>query len=405
MNNYDVIVVGGGASGFFTAINIACKKPNLKILILERGKDVLQKVKVSGGGRCNVTHAEFIPLALSKNYPRGEKELRGPFHKYMTGDVMEWFEERGVSLKIEEDGRVFPVTDSSQTIINCFLAEAKKYNVEIVTSELVTSFAQSDDGWKLQTKKGNTFLTKILVVATGSQTKTWEQMKELGMQIIEPVPSLFTFNCKDERIQGLAGIAVKSQVAVREAKLKNEGPVLITHWGFSGPAILKLSAWGARELFGLNYQFQLQINWTNMDNFESGKAFLIDYKDENSRQFVLKNPLYGLPKRLWEKLAQSALITEKQKWADVSKKQIIALSNQLTQCTFNINGKSTFKDEFVTAGGVNLKEIDFKTFKSQKLPNCYMVGEVLNVDAITGGFNFQNAWTSGYLAAQDIVIR
>jgi len=402
MNSYDVIVIGGGASGFFTAVNIAEKSPALKILILERGKEVLQKVKVSGGGRCNVTHAEFIPKELSKNYPRGERELKGPFHSFMTGDVMEWFENRGVSLKIEEDGRVFPVSNSSQTILNCFLNEAKKYKIQIETSQLVIKFEPQENGnWQLETKT-NQFLAKKIVIATGSQSKVWKQLVDLGLQIVLPVPSLFTFNCKDPRIQNLPGVTVKSQVEVKQAKLKNEGPVLITHWGFSGPAILKLSAWGARELNKLEYKFDLQINWTDTENFESCKEFLKGQKFESPKQQVLKNPLFELPKRLWEQFAIASKITEKQRWANLNKKQVVDLATQLTLCVFKIDGKSTFKDEFVTAGGVDLKEINFKNFKSNKLPNCFLVGEVLNIDAITGGFNFQNAWTSGFLAAKEI---
>jgi len=358
--NYDVVIIGGGASGFFTAINTAERNPKLKILIVERGKEVLQKVKISGGGRCNVTHAEFIPKELAKKYPRGERELRGPFHSFMTGDVMEWFEDRGVSLKIEEDGRVFPVSNSSQTIIDCFLGEAEKYAIEIETSQLVTEFLPLENNdWQLKTKQGKQLTTRKLVVATGSQSKVWKQLEGLGLEIIQPVPSLFTFNCKDSRIQSLPGVAVTSQVSIKQAKLKNEGPVLITHWGFSGPAILKLSAWGARELNALDYKFDLQVNWTNTENLESCKELLTEEKFENSRQLVFKNALFGLPKRLWEQLVKASVITEKQRWADLNKKQLIALASQLTLCTFEIEGKSTFKDEFVTAGGVDTKRDKF----------------------------------------------
>jgi len=404
VRNYDVIIIGGGASGFFTAINTAMRNPKLKILILERGKEVLQKVKISGGGRCNVTHAEFIPKELAKKYPRGERELRGPFHNFMTGDVMEWFEALGVALKIEEDGRVFPVSNSSQTIIDCFLTQVNKYNIQVETSQLVTEFLpQENKDWHLITKTNQQYKAKQLVVATGSQSKVWKKLKDLGLHVISPVPSLFTFNCNDSRIKNLSGIVVKSQVAIKQVKLKNEGPVLITHWGFSGPAILKLSAWGARELNNLDYTFDLHINWTNTENLESCKEFLIQEKFETPKQLVLKRVLFELPKRLWEQLVIASGITEKQRWADLNKKQLQSLASQLTLCTFKINGKSTFKDEFVTAGGVDLKEINFKTFQSNKLPNCFLVGEVLNIDAITGGFNFQNAWTSGYLASRAIV--
>lgn len=398
--NYDLIVIGGGASGFFTAINVCKNNPKLSVLILERAKEVLQKVKISGGGRCNVTHAEFIPNELTKKYPRGEKELRGPFHSFMTGDVMEWFENRGVELKIENDGRVFPVSNSSQTIIDCFLKEARDFNIEVVTSELVTDFVFSENQyWEVHTNSKKQLVAKKIVIATGSQSKTWKKLRKMGLNLIDPVPSLFTFNCKDDRISSLPGLSSKVQVSVKQIKLKNEGPVLITHWGFSGPSILKLSAWGARELHKLDYKFDLQINWTLTENFESCKEYLLLEKSDNSRQFVIKNPLFDLPKRLWEQLVLASVITDKQRWADVNKRQLVALATQLTLSSFKIEGKSTFKEEFVTAGGVDLKEVNFKTFEATKLPNCYIVGEALNIDAITGGFNFQNAWTSGYLAA------
>ena len=404
MKNYDVIIIGGGAAGFFTAINTATLNPNLSILILERAKNVLQKVRVSGGGRCNVTHAEFIPNELIKNYPRGEKELRGPFHSFMTGDTMEWFEQRGVELKIEEDGRIFPTSNSSETIIDCFLAEANKLNIKIETQQLVTEFKPTQEKWQLTTKSSSIFETNKLVIATGSQTKTWQQLKDLGVNIIEPVPSLFTFNSIDNRIKNLPGLAHNVSLSIKHTKLKSEGPLLITHWGFSGPAILRLSAWGARELNLLDYNFDLIINWTKIDSFESCRPYLLEEKEENPKQTLSKNPLYNIPKRLWRQIVIESGIPENQRWADINKKQLTALANELTRASYKIEGKSTFKDEFVTAGGVDLKEISFKNYQSNKLPNCYLVGEVLNIDAITGGFNFQNAWTGGFLAAQSIAI-
>ncbi len=402
MKSYDVIVVGGGAAGFFTAINVATLNSTLSVLILERAKTVLQKVRISGGGRCNVTHAEFIPNELVKNYPRGEKELRGPFHSFMTGDTMEWFEQRGVPLKIEDDGRIFPVSNSSESIITCFLAEAEKLGIEIKKQQLVTNFTSLESGWEIQTKTDQ-FKTKKLVIATGSQTKIWKQLNDLGLQTVTPVPSLFTFNSNDNRIASIPGVAVPVMASIAKTKLKTEGPLLITHWGFSGPAILKLSAWGARDLHELDYKFDLIVNWTKLDSFESCRPFLQDIKEETPKQIVVKNPLYELPKRLWLQLVLASGIFENQRWADVNKKQLTALANQLVRSTFRIDGKSTFKDEFVTAGGVDLKEINFKNYQSNKLKDCYLVGEVLNIDAITGGFNFQNAWTGGYIAAQSIV--
>lgn len=397
---FDIVIIGGGASGFFTAVNAVKMQPNLKILILERGKEVLQKVKISGGGRCNVTHAEFIPNELTKNYPRGNKELKGPFHKFSSGDVMQWFDDLGVPLKIENDGRVFPVSNSSQTIIDCFLQVAKQYNIQILTSQLVTDFVQQElNNWKVITKTKQVYKAKNIVIATGSQSKMWQMLEKKGLKNVSPVSSLFTFNCNDTRMETLPGISTRAKVAVKGQKLENVGPVLVTHWGFSGPAILKLSAWGARKFHECGYKFKLVINWTLDDNFEECRDYLESLKQLNSSQIIFKNPLYDLPKRLWQQIVIASKIQETQQWANVSKKQINALSNQLTQATFDIDGKSTFKEEFVTAGGVDLKEVDFKTFKSKKLPNCYIVGEALNIDAVTGGFNFQNAWTSGYLAA------
>lgn len=397
---FDVIVVGGGASGFFTALNAVKLEPKLKVLILERGKEVLQKVKISGGGRCNVTHAEFIPNELTKNYPRGNKELKGPFHRFSSGDVMQWFDDLGVELKIESDGRVFPVSNSSQTIIDCFMQVATKHQIQIETSQLVVNFdCLANGSWNIETKTGLTYSAKNLVIATGSQSKIWSLLQKKGLKKIAPVPSLFTFRCKDVRIENLPGISAVAKVSVKGVKLENIGPVLITHWGFSGPAILKLSAWGAPEFYKCGYNFQLVINWTLEQNFEECRNYLESLKRLDSTQIIFKHALYNLPKRLWQQMVIASKITETQQWGNTSKKQINALSNQLTQSTFDIDGKSTFKEEFVTAGGVDLKEVDFKTFESKKLSNCYIVGEALNIDAITGGFNFQNAWTSGYLAA------
>ncbi|WP_103865387.1 NAD(P)/FAD-dependent oxidoreductase [Aquimarina sp. I32.4] len=399
---YDLIIVGGGAAGFFTAINVAENNPELKIAILERGKEVLSKVRISGGGRCNVTHAEFIPNELSKNYPRGEKELKGPFHTFMTGDVMEWFDRRGVALKIEEDGRVFPVSDSSETIINCFLSTVKQLGVEILKNHIVKDFYQKDRGWIIQTNQAN-FVTKKLMIATGSNPKIWKQLQKLEHQTIEAVPSLFTFNIKDSRITNLSGVVTNATVRVKQSKLSSEGALLITHWGMSGPAILKLSAWGAVELNAKQYDFEIVINWlyeySQHEVFEELKAL----KEQYAKQQMYKYAQFGLPKRLWQSLVLASGIKNDMRWADTNKTQLKLLSDQLTQGVFAVKGKSTFKEEFVTAGGVDLKEIDFKTFQSKKHKNLYFAGEVLNIDAITGGFNFQNAWTGAYIAAQAIV--
>ena len=401
-NNFDVIIVGGGASGFFTAINIAENNPDLRIAILERGKEVLGKVKISGGGRCNVTHACFVPNVLTKFYPRGERELRGPFHTFCTGDVIEWFENNGVQLKTEEDGRMFPVSDSSQTIIDCFLNLAQENQIKVNTSCSVQAISQINDNWILETTQG-TLSCENLIMATGSNPKIWEMLTEKGHQIVSPVPSLFTFNIKDTRIKDLMGISVPNvTLKVKETKLKSNGPLLITHWGLSGPAILRLSAWGARELFDKNYQFTLQVNFLHEEVFDDVLVQLNELKLEHAKKTVVKKSPFDLTTRLWEQLVLASEINADAKWADLTKKQLVNLTNQLTNAEFKVNGKSTFKDEFVTAGGIDLKEIDFKTMQSKLFKNLYFTGEIMNVDAITGGFNFQNAWTSGFIAAQAI---
>ncbi|HOZ74063.1 MAG TPA: NAD(P)/FAD-dependent oxidoreductase [Flavobacterium sp.] len=400
--HYDILVVGGGAAGFFTAINIAENQPKIKIAILERGQEVLTKVRVSGGGRCNVTHACFVPNELVKFYPRGEKELRGPFHQFCSGDTIEWFEKRGVELKIEEDGRMFPVSDSSQTIIDCFLSLAKKYKIEILTGQSVQSIFKTEKTWKVETNHAQ-FNCSKLIMTTGSNPKIWEMLKNLGHSIVDPVPSLFTFNIKDNRIKELMGVSALASVKVKNSKLKATGPLLITHWGMSGPGILRLSAWGARELAERNYQFVIEVNWLNDWSVGETETHLKELKLEHSKKVVIKKSPFDFPNRLWEKLVLASGISAETKWADLSKKHLIDLSNQLTNAQFQVNGKSTFKEEFVTAGGIDLKEIDFKTMQSKILPDLYFAGEIVNIDAITGGFNFQNAWTSGYILAKAIL--
>ncbi len=398
---YDVLIVGGGAAGFFAAINLAEKNPNYKIAILERGKEVLTKVRISGGGRCNVTHACFVPNDLVKFYPRGEKELRGPFHQFCSGDTIEWFEKHGVELKIEEDGRMFPVSDSSQTIIDCFLNAAKKYKIDILTGQSVQSIFRSEDSWKVETNQ-QTFRCDNLVMTTGSNPKMWEMLEKLGHTIVPPVPSLFTFNIKDKRIKDLMGVSAFATVKVKNSKLWASGPLLITHWGMSGPGILRLSAWGARELFDKNYQFILEVNWLNDATLEEVENQLKKLKLEHAKKVVGKKSPFDFPNRLWESLVLASEISLETKWADLSKKQLQNLALQLSSGQFLVNGKSTFKEEFVTAGGIDLKEINFKTMESKLLPNVYFAGEILNIDAITGGFNFQNAWTGGFIVSEHL---
>ncbi len=398
-SNFDILIVGGGAAGFFTAINIVEKNPKLKVAILERGKTVLEKVRISGGGRCNVTHACFVPNDLVKFYPRGEKELRGPFHQFCSGDTIAWFEKHGVALKIEDDGRMFPVSDSSQTIIDCFLTATQKLGIQVLTGQSVQSIFKAAEYWKVETNH-ETFACQKLIMTTGSNPKIWEMLAELGHTIVSPVPSLFTFNIKDARIKDLMGLSAFAKVKVKNSKLEASGPLLITHWGMSGPGILRLSAWGARELFDKNYQFQLQVNWLNEVSFEEAIDTLKELKQEHAKKSVSKKSPFDFPNRLWESLVLASGIDSEKKWSDLSKKQLTDLANQLTKGEFQVNGKSTFKEEFVTAGGIDLKEINFKTMESKLNENLFFAGEIVNIDAITGGFNFQNAWTSGFILAE-----
>ena len=401
MNNYDVLVVGGGAAGFFAAINTAEQNPKLKIAILERGSNVLSKVKISGGGRCNVTHAEFIPQELVLNYPRGEKELRGPFHNYMTGDTMEWFESRGVPLKIEEDGRVFPVSNSSQTIIDCFLEQVKEYKIEVLLNHPVQGIHYKNETWELDTIKG-VFSTPKLLIATGSNPKIWKLLASLGHEVISAVPSLFTFNIKDPRLKTIPGVVARDvRVSVVDSNLESEGPLLVTHTGLSAPSILKLSAYGALELAEKKYKFQIQVNFIKQEFLECNKQ-LFEVKKQSPKKTILKSAQFNLPKRLWEQLVMASNISDHLRWADVSKEKLHGLACELTQAVFKVDGKSTFKEEFVTAGGVELKGVNFKTFESKHYKNLFFAGEVLNIDAVTGGFNFQNAWTSAFIAAQQL---
>lgn len=401
MEQYDVLVVGGGAAGFFAAINTAELNPGLSVAILERGTSVLNKVKVSGGGRCNVTHAEFIPNELASYYPRGQKELKGPFHSFMTGDTMAWFESRGVPLKIEDDGRVFPVSNSSQTIIDCFLKQSQKYDIKLKKNHAVRSIGQTGDSWAVETTK-EVFYCKKLMIATGSNPKIWQMLQSLGHNILPAVPSLFTFDIDDPRLKDIPGVVAKDvAVEVMGTSLHSEGPLLITHSGLSAPSILKLSAFGAIELAQLNYKFEIKINFIQQDA-ASCLEVLMKNKLELSKKLVRNTPLFELPKRLWVKLVQASAIADELRWADLNKLQLQSLSKQLTKAVFQVHGKSTFKEEFVTAGGIDLKEINFKTYESKLFKNLFFAGEIINIDGVTGGFNFQNAWTGAYLAAQEL---
>ena len=400
-----VIIIGGGAAGFFTAINAKEMNPELDITILEKGKEVLQKVKISGGGRCNVTHACFEPKELVQFYPRGEKELLGPFHQFMTGDTFEWFENNGIPLKIEKDNRVFPESNSSQTIVDCFLNKTKRLGISVLKNHGVTTIQKQDNSWLVITKEQQ-FVCDAVVMAAGSSKKVWELSKALRHSIISPVPSLFTFNIKDNRIKDLLGISVpNATVQLVDTNLEASGPLLITHWGMSGPAILKLSAFGARVLAEKNYEYQVQVNWLSRPTHKIVNVLLNLKKKHSKKQVIVRSPFEEIPKRLWERFVMATTIKTTFNWADVSHDQIDALANQLTKSVFTAKGKSTFKEEFVTAGGVDLREINFKNFESKLQKNLFFVGEVLNIDAVTGGFNFQNAWTGGWLCAKALASR
>ncbi len=422
---YDLIAVGGGAAGFYGAIHVALANPSLNVAILEQSKQVLGKVRISGGGRCNVTHAEFNPAELTKAYPRGQKELRGPFNHYQPRHTIDFFESRGIKLKVEEDGRMFPVSDSSQTIIDCFMDCLKTLGIELIKNTPVIKISpseapQEEGAWEVQTQSGS-FSCKNLLVATGNSQRMWNILKTLGHRVIDPVPSLFTFNIKDERIDGLQGLSTPARIELltrelpgkrisevikttskRSEGLMTEGPLLITHWGMSGPAILKLSSWGARLLHDYNYRFRIRVNWLPDYHQHGMYSFLEKVKDVEGKRTVYRTCPVEIPRRLWGKLVLATGITPEQKWAELTKRQLQSLAGQLTASEFLVEGKSTFKEEFVTAGGVDLKEVNFKTYESKLHRGLYFAGEVLNIDAITGGYNFQNAWTGAYLAAQAI---
>jgi predicted Rossmann fold flavoprotein len=402
--HWDVVVAGGGPAGFFAAIRCAELNPELKILILEKASQTLGKVLISGGGRCNVTHACFDPEQLVTYYPRGAKELRGAFSRFQPGDTVEWFEARGVKLKTEPDGRLFPVTDSSETVANCVREAAKKAGVQVRTgTSLLRVERHPNAGFRLEVREVrneariNNILTKRLLVATGSDRKTLEIVQSLGHSVEEPVPSLFTFNIKDSRIGGLAGVSVEDVMLTMESILQR-GPVLITHWGLSGPAVLRISAWGARELHERKYRAKLTVNWLGNFHFDNALDVLQRNKDwqENSRKKISTQQAFSqIPTRLWKQLVQ--FIGDKN-WGDVSKAELRRLAQELTAGEFRIEGKGQFKEEFVTCGGVKLNEVDFKTMQSRLVPGLFFAGEVLNIDGLTGGFNFQSAWTTGWLA-------
>ena len=394
-----VIIIGGGASGFFTAANIDTKLYD--VTILEQNSDVLQKVKISGGGRCNVSHACFDPRELVQFYPRGHKELLSVFTKFQPGDTMNWYEEHGVALKIEDDNRIFPESNSSQSIIDCLVNECKKKNVKILTKQTVTKILPKENGYKIHTTDQNYFADYV-VFSTGSSPKAFKILEKLGHQIIAPVPSLFTFNIKNEILKDLMGTSFQYvNIEIPKLNLEESGSLLITHWGLSGPAILKLSAWGARELAALKYQFEIIVNFIGTASEDALEIFR-NFKENEPKKSIGQAKIFDITNRFWQRILFVSGIDTTKQLANINNKEMQKIIENLCCCRMNVIGKSTFKEEFVTAGGVDLKEMDFKTMKSKKLPNFYISGEVLNIDAVTGGFNFQACWSEGWLIAQDL---
>jgi predicted Rossmann fold flavoprotein len=408
----DVAVIGGGAAGFFAAINIKEKHPHLSVAIFEKSKIALSKVEISGGGRCNVTHACFDNQELVKYYPRGRKELLSVFERFNPTDTIAWFQKKGVTLKVEKDGRMFPISDDSKTIIDCFYKSCQTLNIPIHLQQSLENFENKDHHFDL-TINGKNINTKFLVLSSGSSSLMWQKLKEKNIPIIEPVPSLFTFNIKNPLIDGLMGIVMpQAKVYLKANKsiiktfsinandIHQIGPVLITHWGLSGPGILKLSSIGARVLQHLNYQFEIELNITGLEAEVILRDFKIQ-KSEHSKKQIFANPMYAISSRLWERICVICQLTEK-KWADISNKEMQELANILNCYTLKVNGKSTNKDEFVTAGGIELSSVDFKTMQSKLYKNLFLAGEILNIDALTGGFNFQAAWSEAWVISESI---
>ncbi|MEL6440482.1 MAG: NAD(P)/FAD-dependent oxidoreductase [Cyanobacteria bacterium J06621_8] len=407
----EVIIIGGGAAGFFGAIACAEANPRLKVTLIEAGRKPLAKVRISGGGRCNVTHHCFEPARLVEKYPRGGKALRGAFTRFQPQDTVRWYKSRGVKLKTETDGRMFPITDSSATIIDCLMQAAEETGVKLLTGVQVKAVKQLSKGAKsyfqLALNNGQISHCERLLIATGSNPLGYRWAKNLGHKVETAVPSLFTFKLKDPRLQGLAGVSVgqaRVKLGAGKHKLEQSGAVLITHWGLSGPGILKLSAWGARYLAELKYRSPLQINWLPEYNQEQLRETLAKTKEASPQKKIINYCPLDLPKRLWQSLVKYVGINLDKVWSQISNKELNKLVAEVNQGQYAIQGKGVFKEEFVTCGGVSLKEINFKTMESQKCPGLYFAGEVLDIDGVTGGFNFQSAWTTGWLAGQAIAV-
>lgn len=398
---FDLLVIGGGAAGFYGAVRAAEKNPKLSVAIVEKTSKLLSKVKVSGGGRCNVTHHCFEPKKLSQHYPRGEKGLRELFKTHQAEDVVKWFENNGLALKTEEDGRIFPVSDDSQSVINLFLRKVNEYGIEIYTSTSISEIVKKDDHFIVKTENDKLYKAKRILVAIGGHPNelAYLFLKKLGHTIDKPIPSLFTFNDSHKDFVPLMGVAVPNAfVKIEGTKFSKAGPVLITHWGLSGPGVIKLSAWAAEYLHNQQYRFVVLVSWVGERKEDDLRHQLISFKEQHGKKRIEGNPLFDLPQRLWTKLCELSLIEENKVWGDASMKNINKLIEHLLRCRFEIKGKTTFKEEFVTCGGIPLNEVELGTMESKIVSGLYFAGEVLNIDGETGGFNFQAAWTTAFMA-------
>ncbi|MDE0721751.1 MAG: NAD(P)/FAD-dependent oxidoreductase [Flavobacteriales bacterium] len=397
-----VAIIGGGAAGFFSAFSVKEHHPNSKVTIFEKSNKLLSKVKVSGGGRCNVTNACFSPSKLSKSYPRGGKHLKKAFSVFQTKDTVEWFSRRGVELKAEEDGRMFPTTDNSQTIIDCFLKEAAQKNIKILEQSPIRKIVPENEGYTLHLEGTSEHFNKVIIATGGSPKMSgFYWLQQLGHSISPPLPSLFTFNIPGDQVKILMGLVVENAtVRIQGTKLSHSGPVLITHWGMSGPAILKLSAWGARELAENNYNFNIQINWLSIKSDEAANEIIDKELLKIRKKKIINACPFDLPNRMWKFLLEKVEINPDSVWLDLSKKNRNKLLNILLNDIYEVKGKTTFKEEFVTCGGIKLSDISMTSMESRVCKNLYFAGEVLDIDGITGGFNFQGAWTTGYIAGK-----
>ena len=398
-----VAVIGGGAAGFFAAITAAASNPAVQVELFEKSTRFLSKVKISGGGRCNVTHACFDPAALAEHYPRGGRELRGTFHRWQPRDTMDWFEGRGVALKTEEDGRVFPVSDHSQTIVDCLIGAAREAGVILRPGIGVTSLKRYAPGFEMTLIGGETRYTDRAFLAPGSLrgSPLVASLESLGHTVEPLAPSLFSLHVSDERIRDLPGVSVESALVSLAPKGKpRQGPLLITHKGLSGPAILRLSAWEARHLQNLGYRAEIKLSWLGDSSPEAVRSEFAVLRRTHGKRAVKNSPIQGLPSRLWEKLVAAAGITPAESWAQLPRNREEALLAQLLDARFTVDGKTLNKEEFVTCGGIRLREVDFRTLESRLVPGLHFGGECLDLDGVTGGFNFQAAWTTGYLAGR-----